>query len=114
MHIYTSDYLVRQHHIYLTFMLSLHEGRKALLPENTPVSALPAVSTAVMSADRVKHVVVSDFPTLLATLQMLTSTVSEKHTLLLIYGLTPLLMTQKVGISSTYIPQHHTAILLYL
>jgi hypothetical protein len=54
-----------------------------------------------MAADRLKHVVVEDFPALLATLHQLKSegagVQGEKHVLVVMHNLTPLLMTQKVS-----------------
>lgn len=70
-------------------------GHHVLLPEHTPATSLPALE-AVLVAGRIKDVQVRDFPSLLATLHMLKSTISEKHTLLVIHSITPTLMTQEV------------------
>lgn len=74
-------------------------GQKILLPENTPTSSLPALAAQTMAAGRVKHLVIEDGPSLLATLQLLISRgVTDKHVLLVIYSLTPVLMMQQVDL----------------
>jgi hypothetical protein len=75
-------------------------GHKVLLPADTGVADLPAMAGDAMAAGRVKHVAIEDLPSLLAALQLLLATVSEKHVLLVLHSLTPVLMTQKVVFST--------------
>ena len=64
-----------------------------MLPEG---AALPPKASEVMSAGRVKHIVIQDIYALIAKLQWLIMSVTEKNVLLVLYSTLPLLTTKEV------------------